>query len=790
MRVRKCSKQFVMLIATMLSILFMGTIVLAEETTTDLDDECYTMGGGYISEETQLYGASLEEETALYADDKYFESTGFDGKTYYHENRFSDTTVRRGIDVSKWQKDIDWNKVKASGVDYAIIRVAFRSAKEGKLGEDEYGIKNLIGAKQAGLKVGVYIFSEAITVQEAEEEADYVLNLIDGRFLDLPIVFDYEDGYYVEANIKYPGRFKQANVSKELGTQMCNAFCNRVKSRGYTAMVYANVSTLTGRLIPEQIYNTNYIWVARYNDRVSTSSWAYNGKYSFWQYSESLSIDGINSSSVDGDFWYDDGLSMALNRTGLFYQGNDLYYFKNGHIDYSYNGVAKCRNKWYYVKNGKADLSYTGLASNSNGWWYCQKGIVDFKYNGLCANQYGTWYVYNGMVQTNYTGVPYISNTSINGQNGKATTYKGWYSIVNGKLIYTEDILKNSNGWWYVNNGMVDFNANSIYKNNNGWWYVKDGKVDFNYSGIARNKYGDWYIKGGKVQMDTTGVVYSANKKQGEEVFDGWYYVEDGKVVYNRNTIGKNNSGSWYIGTNGKVDFTVDTVAKTDCGWWYVRKGKIDEAYTGIARNTNGDWYLKDGKVQFDVDDILKSNTIDHDIEFNGWYLIRGGKVQYDTITVAKNKNGWWYVKDGKVDFEANTVAKNENGWWRIKDGKVDFNYTGVASNENGDWYIKDGKVDFSYNGIAKSGQDEYLINGGSVRTDVTDLVKLTKSECDGIVYEGWYNIVEGKILRQTTLAQNENGIWYVKDGKVDFTYSGEFELDGHKYKIVKGKVQ
>ena len=89
MREGKRTKLFTAMIVSALSIFLCATFVYAEEAA--VDDECYTMGGGYISEETQLYGASLEEETALYADDKYFESTGFDGKTYYHENRFSDT---------------------------------------------------------------------------------------------------------------------------------------------------------------------------------------------------------------------------------------------------------------------------------------------------------------------------------------------------------------------------------------------------------------------------------------------------------------------------------------------------------------------------------------------------------------------------------------------------------------------------------------------------------------------------------------------------------------------------
>ena len=207
-------------------------------------------------------------------------------------------------------------------------------------------------------------------------------------------------------------------------------------------MVYANVSTLNEKLYADQIYNTNYIWVARYNNRVSAGKWVYSGKYSIWQYSESLSINGINGNSVDGDFWYDDGLSMALNRKGLFYQGNDLYYFKNGFIDKTFNGVAKCIDKWYYVKNGKADLLYTGLAKNSNGWWYCHNGMVDFKANS---------------------------------------------------------VYKNSSGWWYVKDGNVDFGYNGIANTSEADLYVVDGKVDFSYTGEFEQDGQKYKIVNGKV---------------------------------------------------------------------------------------------------------------------------------------------------------------------------------------------------------------------------------------------------------------------------------------------------
>ena len=124
-----------------------------------------------------------------------FAATGnspFKSGTYTHSSVFDGMNIYNGIDVSEHQKTINWNKVKSAGVDFAIIRVAGRGYGSGNLYEDKYYRQNLQGAIDAGIKVGVYFFSQAVTVKEAEEEADYILSRISGYNITLPVIFDFE----------------------------------------------------------------------------------------------------------------------------------------------------------------------------------------------------------------------------------------------------------------------------------------------------------------------------------------------------------------------------------------------------------------------------------------------------------------------------------------------------------------------------------------------------------------------------------------------------------------------
>lgn len=144
----------------------------------------------------------------------------------------SDYDVLRGVDVSEHQFDIDWKQVAASGVDYAYIRVGWRGYTEGGLFEDVYFERNIQGALDAGLHVGVYMFSQAVTVQEAIEEADFVLERIGKYNVTLPVVFDWEKIEAAEA--------RSHGLTMELRTDCARAFCETVKSAGYVPCVYFN----------------------------------------------------------------------------------------------------------------------------------------------------------------------------------------------------------------------------------------------------------------------------------------------------------------------------------------------------------------------------------------------------------------------------------------------------------------------------------------------------------------------------------------------------------------------
>lgn len=144
----------------------------------------------------------------------------------------TDYDVLRGVDVSEHQLDIDWKQVAASGVDYAYIRVGWRGYTEGGLFEDAYFERNIQGALDAGMHVGVYMFSQAVTVQEAIEEADFVLERIGKYNVTLPVVFDWEKIEAAEA--------RSHGLTMELRTDCARAFCETVKSAGYVPCVYFN----------------------------------------------------------------------------------------------------------------------------------------------------------------------------------------------------------------------------------------------------------------------------------------------------------------------------------------------------------------------------------------------------------------------------------------------------------------------------------------------------------------------------------------------------------------------
>ena len=188
-----------------------------------------------------------------------------------------------GIDVSYYQKDIDWQQVKTSGVDFAMIRVGYRGyGVNGNILPDSYFEQNIRGALDAGLKVGVYFFSQSINVWEAEEEAAFVLDAIRGYDITFPVVFDWE--VINNANARTTG------LSSEALTRCALAFCDKIEKAGYTPAVYFNLDLAylnydLGRLAQYPF------WLAEYK---TVPSFFYH--FDMWQYSAKGSVPGIEGS--------------------------------------------------------------------------------------------------------------------------------------------------------------------------------------------------------------------------------------------------------------------------------------------------------------------------------------------------------------------------------------------------------------------------------------------------------------------------------------------------------------
>lgn len=194
-----------------------------------------------------------------------------------------------GIDVSRFQGDVDWNAVKAAGVEFVFVRLGSRNSQDGTLTEDRKAKENLAGAKAAGLKIGAYFFSQAVNPEEAKEEAALAVEVLGDTKLDLPLAYDWEI-------YKADGRTK--NVTQEILLSCIKTFCTAVESDGYKSMVYFNLELSKTLLDPEQIAQYPF-WFAQYADAPELP---YN--MAFWQYSDSGTVPGIEG-PVDLNLWFD-----------------------------------------------------------------------------------------------------------------------------------------------------------------------------------------------------------------------------------------------------------------------------------------------------------------------------------------------------------------------------------------------------------------------------------------------------------------------------------------------------
>ncbi len=209
-------------------------------------------------------------------------------KTEIKKIQKSTANSQVGIDVSKWNGEIDWDRVQNAGVEFAIIRAGYRGSVTGSLVEDPNFKANIRGAAASGLPVGVYFFTQAVNEVEAVEEASAVLELIREYNLDYPVFIDTEGA---------GGNGRADNLDVDTRTRVCEAFCSTIANAGYTAGVYASRNWYNHYLYANKLENY-CIWLAEYR-----SVPLYQGYYQMWQYTSQGSVDGIEG-NVDMNVSY------------------------------------------------------------------------------------------------------------------------------------------------------------------------------------------------------------------------------------------------------------------------------------------------------------------------------------------------------------------------------------------------------------------------------------------------------------------------------------------------------
>ena len=385
--------------------------------------------------------------------------------------------LARGIDVSRWQGEINWSQVAADDVSFVMLGTRSKGAV------DPYFHRNIQQASAVGVKVGVYIYSLATTVEMAEAEADFVLDLIHDYPVSYPVALDMEDS-------------TQGNLSKEELAAIANAFCKKISDSGYYPIIYANENWLKNKL--DMSLMDYPVWVARYSARPSYQNPV------MWQATSTGSVKGING-NVDIDFQFKDFSGQIPANTWRTINGKRYYY---SNYAKQKNAWAQDSSDWYYMDS--EGLASTGWITVSGSRYYLDETTGKMQ-TGWRQDQ-GKWYylgssgaVKKGWIEDN--GAWYYTDS-----NGIMQT--GWLDA-DGRRYYMESSGKMAVGW----------------TNQNGKWYYLDASGALAKGWIQDN--GSWYCS------DTNGVMQTGWLSEGGKR----YYLKGSGVMA---TGWREMDGAWY----------------------------------------------------------------------------------------------------------------------------------------------------------------------------------------------------------------------------------------------------
>ena len=374
--------------------------------------------------------------------------------TYYHNNTYADYELINGIDVSWWQgggrgsttSKINWQKMHDAGTDFVFVRAASRDTSDASIYEDTTASAHIDGAQANKMNVGLYIFSQAINEDEAVEEADYVLNLIDqyGWNIDMPIVIDREAGRQTK-------RLTNAKLSKAKETSVVQAFADEITAAGYKAGVYASYSWYNTKMNAGDLSDCA-IWIARYNNTTTSNVKQVKKKdskgsyvkdedgnyvmvtpvpyedvlcdYEFWQYSSSKpSASTGYTGTLDKNFWYKDTNVQTENLKTSKISADSIT------LTWDDAGDAE-RYRVYRYNSETGKYGYLGTVSDTT---YTDKNLqagTEYRYKVRCMwtiggnNYFGTYSSVVGAA----TPPAKVENVSVDGQSSTKITLS-WDSV-------------------------------------------------------------------------------------------------------------------------------------------------------------------------------------------------------------------------------------------------------------------------------------------------------------------------------------------------------------------------
>ena len=613
-----------------------------------------------------------------------------------------DGVTAQGIDVSEHQGRINWDAVKASGIDFAILRVGFGAPSFGGRVDYQFN-RNISECERLGIPYGVYIYSYAWDDQQAADEASMVINCLSGHNPRLPVYYDLEDNSII-ADGRQAGLASRAQV-----------FCNSISAAGFKPGIYANLNWFNSILTDSVFKSSSWDhWIAQYNPRCD-----YTGNYSFWQYSSGGKVSGING-NVDMNYAYVD---VSL----YYWQLKDGTWYYATADGKAYTGWLRLGGAWYWLEPGAGGAMATGLrecdgstywfgasGAMATGWvldggtWYYASGSGALASGWLSLG--GAWYWLDPSTHAMATGLRECDGSTYwFGASGAMAT--GW--VLDG-------------GTWYYASGSGALARGPVSVG--GVPYCFDSETGAMLTGYqtdaqgVRRYFGNCGPLNGWGLVDSTWYWFSGGIASTGWLFAGgaWYWLEPGAGGAMSTGLRECDGSTYWFGASGAMA----TGWVLDGGTWYYASGSGALASGWLS--LGGTWYWLDPSTHAMATGVQTIGSCEYlfnssgEMVANCWTNGDGSWVYHSSCSGAIDlkgsmtesgiklidddgnaRTGWIETQDSRYYCSADGVILT--GWQQIAGSWYYFNSDGRMAtgwlNDGRNWYWLD-----SASGTMKTG--------------------------------------------------------------------------------------